>query len=164
MRRTAIMAILAILLAFSGMAFAFDNEPEGFRGLKWGDPPTEEMEKLSEGLMAMYQRPSDRLSLGDAEFDYIFYMFYQDRFFKVSLQFKERRNAILLTLTCRLKFGKETSNKRTELCWVGSHSIVTLEYSSQFDQGNLSLENITISEELTEAIRKLATEKTAEDW
>jgi len=32
------MRRMAVALAFSGMAFGFENEPEGFRGLKWGDP------------------------------------------------------------------------------------------------------------------------------
>jgi len=38
MRRIAVVAILVVVLLSWGMAFAFENEPEGFRGLKWGDP------------------------------------------------------------------------------------------------------------------------------
>jgi len=38
MRRIAVVvAILLMALAWCGMAMAFQNDPEGFRGLKWGD-------------------------------------------------------------------------------------------------------------------------------
>ena len=42
--------LLAIVLIFliTGVAFAFQNELDGFRGLKWGDPPTEDMTFLGE--------------------------------------------------------------------------------------------------------------------
>ena len=39
----AIAGVLIIVLVLSVGAFAFQNEPDGFRGLKWGDPPTKEM-------------------------------------------------------------------------------------------------------------------------
>jgi len=33
-RRIAVVAILVMAFAFCGMAYAFENEPEGFRSLK----------------------------------------------------------------------------------------------------------------------------------
>lgn len=38
MKKVAPMVVAVMLLVCAGMAFAFENEPEGFRGLKWGDP------------------------------------------------------------------------------------------------------------------------------
>ncbi len=46
MRKTTLVLLVVLILALSVAAFAFQNEPEGFRGLKWGDPPGEDMKFL----------------------------------------------------------------------------------------------------------------------
>ena len=38
-----LVVTLILVLALSARTFAFQNEPEGFRGLKWGDPVREGM-------------------------------------------------------------------------------------------------------------------------
>ena len=35
--------LVMMVLALTMGAFAFQNEPDGFRGLKWGDPPGKDM-------------------------------------------------------------------------------------------------------------------------
>lgn len=73
-----IAGALIIVLVVSLGAFAFQNEPDGFRGLKWGDSPTEDMVFKFEDsqLSHAYTRPTDKLSIGDAKFTYIDYSFY----------------------------------------------------------------------------------------
>ncbi len=44
-----IMVAMVLVLMITGASFAFQNEPEGFRGLKWGDAPTEDMVKEALG-------------------------------------------------------------------------------------------------------------------
>jgi len=48
--RSLLWFLIATILVFSlvDVGLTFQNEPEGFRGLKWGDPPTEDMEFLRE--------------------------------------------------------------------------------------------------------------------
>lgn len=158
MRKGLLVLIAVILvLAVGGGAFAFQNEPEGFRGLKWGDPPTEDMEKVSEmgtGVV-MYVRLDDKLSLGDVELGYIFYTFYQDKFMMVSLHFSGKSNYELLEMICRQKFGKESSGKLYELHWVGSLSSVSLAYTLKWDEGILGLNDVVIFEEYDKALKAL---------
>ena len=51
MRKTIVIVLVAVMvLGLSAGAFAFQNEPEGFRGLEWGDPPSVDMGEFhSEG-------------------------------------------------------------------------------------------------------------------
>ena len=46
--RKGLLLVLVLVLALTVGAFAFQNEPDGFRGLKWGDPVGEEMEYLDD--------------------------------------------------------------------------------------------------------------------
>ncbi len=36
-----ILLVIVLVFLITGIGFAFQNEPDGFRGLKWGDAPTE---------------------------------------------------------------------------------------------------------------------------
>ena len=37
-KKTLVIALVILVVALGSTAFAFQKEPEGFRGLKWGDP------------------------------------------------------------------------------------------------------------------------------
>ncbi len=80
-----LLLVLVLILALPLGAFAFQNEPDGFRGLKWGDPPTEDMEYFDtiEGNQS-YVLFEEKNSFGDVELEQIFYVFYGDpgRFFQ----------------------------------------------------------------------------------
>ena len=65
MKKIILLSILLIFL-ITGTGFAFPNEPDGFRGLKWGDKPTEDMILIGtlpvEGNI--YRRDNDKLYIG----------------------------------------------------------------------------------------------------
>jgi len=91
--------LLTLLLGSSG--FSFQNEPEGFRGLTWGAPPTEDMVGIrprtiearllgKEGVvfedkfdLHCYRRKNDKMSIGRVNLDGIYYLFYDGRFMEV---------------------------------------------------------------------------------
>jgi len=83
-----ILLVIVLVFLITGMGFAsqdeiaFKNEPDGFRGLKWGDAPTEDMvfsyRVVSEYNIYKgnyYYRKSDKLNIGSAELDSIKYIF-----------------------------------------------------------------------------------------
>lgn len=37
------LTVTVLIFSFADIALAFQNEPDDFRGLKWEDPPTEDM-------------------------------------------------------------------------------------------------------------------------
>ena len=41
-----IVAAMVLVLIITGASFAFQNEPDGFRDLKWEDPLSEDMKLL----------------------------------------------------------------------------------------------------------------------
>ncbi len=159
------IAVLLVLLLSLG-AFAFQNEPNGFRGLKWGDQPTEDMEFLLEmsGGAKLYTRPSDKLYLGDVQLSLISYAFYRNEFMKVNLDFQGKDNHELLVKICRAKFGEVTTITLDALFWFSSHTSVYLSYSLMRDEGSLSLDDSAFFEEYQDASDKKPMEKAEGDW
>jgi len=71
--------LLIISVWVSLPAFAFQNEPDGFRGIKWGTNISELPDmSLSEdyGNSKFYLRKGEKLKIGDADIDRIGYGFY----------------------------------------------------------------------------------------
>ena len=68
---------------------SFQNSPDGFRGIKWGDPPSTlgNYESLSgnDEYMKIYTRPDDKMRLGEVRLYNIYYIFYLDRFMGIHI-------------------------------------------------------------------------------
>lgn len=61
--------VVVMILALSLGAFAFQNEPDGFRGLKWGDPPGKHMRPFTTYAhfgVRIYERSFDKMKIGGA--------------------------------------------------------------------------------------------------
>ena len=101
-------AILVLALASTGLAFK--NEPEGFRGLKWGDPPLKSMSRITtvQGTR-LYKIPDENLDFGGAEARSIEYLFcdFTEQFYEVNVVFP-REDWDFLKLAFRGRWGKET--------------------------------------------------------
>jgi len=111
---------------------SFQNSPDGFRGIKWGDPPSTlgNYESLSgnDEYMKIYTRPDDKMRLGEVRLYNIYYIFYLDRFMgihitTVSEYFSELKD-ILIT-----QFGepKQKNPNIEEYTWVDSKAVMVLE-------------------------------------
>ncbi len=91
MKKGIFVVVLVLVLALTVGAFAFQNEPDGFRGLLWGDPPGEAMKYFDtiEGR-ERYVLPKENRYFGNIELEQIFYVFYGDpgRLLSVMLSFK----------------------------------------------------------------------------
>lgn len=79
-----LLIVLLILTIFTSILFAeeikstFQNEPDGFRELKWGDAPTEDMTfvgKLDVVGSDFYTRIGDKEGIGTAKFFALGYVF-----------------------------------------------------------------------------------------
>lgn len=91
MKKATIILLMALMvLTLSTGAFAFQNEPEGFRGLKWGDPPGQDMifcwkDRINPDCL-WYKRNLDKRKIGRAELqEEIRYVFYKNQFFRVRI-------------------------------------------------------------------------------
>lgn len=148
--------LLALLLGSSG--FSFQNEPEGFRGLTWGAPPTEDMVGIrprtiearlleKEGVvfedkfdLHCYRRKNDKMSIGRVNLDGIYYLFYFRRFMEVVIitNYSDALKDIV-----ELKFGEGEYRGREEYSytekliygseeWVWQGEITTIIFAASF--------------------------------
>lgn len=162
-----ITAILIFLVVTIGLTF--QNEPEGFRDLKWGDPPLQDMIIFTGkkgDIRKLYELPNDKMYLGDVELYMILYGFYDqlERFMDIGLFFKGEENFNLLKTICRGKFGKETDEGFYSLTWMSPKTMVYLSYDIIEESGSLSLTDMIIFSEYLEAKEKKETEKAEKDW
>lgn len=171
MKKTVAVAVVMMLI-LSGMAFAFQNEPEGFKGLKWGDPPTEELEFVSEmdEMMDVYQDRSENNKLGDARFYMMLYTFYvppettDRRFTEVILYFNGKVNFDVLETICKAKFGEPTDTGYRKFSWQSLVTTVLLNYDGVEKKGYLSITDALIFDEYTKEKKKQQVEKAESDW
>lgn len=172
--RSLLWFLIATILVFSlvDIGLTFENEPEGFRGLKWGDPPSSEMEFVLEmdEWTVVYRNPGDELRLGDARFYMIVYGFYASsdatvkRFMSVNLYFKDKENFDILETICKIKFGEPTKKSYQYLGWASPSSMVSLGYNSIDESGYLGLSSMPISQQYNKEKEKKQVEDAEEDW
>lgn len=141
--RVLALGVLVGMLAFglAGVGVAFQNEPEGFRGLKWGDPPGEDMvnEWSINPDFVWYRRAGDKMKIGRANLLSIHYAFYKGQFFFVEITVgidpTETSHYDYLKDVLILKFGQGNPEGRQGIRWDGETTIIVLQSLS----GTLSI-------------------------
>jgi hypothetical protein len=123
-------------------AFAFQNEPDGFRGIKWGTNISELREmSLSEdrGDSKFYLRKGDKLKIGDADIDRISYGFYKSRFNKLFIIYKGSLNFTKLKDTFFEQYGQGSKPNRfmEQYYWVGETVSIAFEHSEITKKGEI---------------------------
>jgi hypothetical protein len=106
-------------------SLAYLDFRNGFRDLKFGDPPTSDMVLKEEesGDTKYYARPRDDLSLGGAQLQRIIYGFYKDRFFWLLLETQGLVHSRAMLDVMRQAYGPGYQGNRylQEFAWLGSH-------------------------------------------
>ena len=130
------LTILIIGLSSSlGFAKGFQNEPDGFYGIKWGtDIKTIPGMKylITYENLSIYSRDKDKLFFGNAKVGAIEYIFYKDKFSAVRIhtdgakEFKTFRDAIFK------EYGEGQHPERAGMekwIWFGKMTDMVLEYN-----------------------------------
>lgn len=164
-----ILLLTLIILTFLlvGTGSTFQNEPDGFRDLKWGDPPTEDMIYFTTAMgTKVYTLPNDKMYIGNARFYAITYIFYgkPERLMAVTLLFSKENNFDLLKTICRGRFGEETEEGFYNSTWMGLKTAIYLSYDIIEEKGDFSLISIQILAEKTRIDKQKEIEKSKEDW
>ena len=185
MKRVILSSIILIFL-ITGMGFAFQNEPDGFRGLKWGDAPTEDMTFLGETREYIidnypkttitntktksYYKRNEKNNIGSAKLYNIFYRFnlYSNQFYKVMCVFYDEDNYNILGIIFREEFGEPTYiDKRKNkyfLKWVGDKTEVQLYYNPKENKGWIGFKSMKIRPEKIEDNKQKELEKAKDDF
>ena len=175
-----LLIVLLILAIFTSILFAeeikstFQNEPDGFRGLKWGDAPAEDMVFVGtiscEG--SSYYRKDDKLNIGSADLDYIFYIFnlYSNQFYKVRLIFTGKYNYDILKIIFEGRFGEPIwkAEDGYSLQWMGEiephKARIYLHFYPEKQRGSLQIVSEEIHRETPEYDKQKEVEKAKEDF
>ena len=143
-QKKSVMIVFLLILSGSIIipAFAFQNEPDGFRGIKWGTNISELPDmSLSEdyGNLKFYLRKGDKLKIGDADIDRINYGFYKGRFNKLFIIYKGSLNFKKLKDTFFDQYGQGSKPNRfmEQYYWVGQTVSISFEHSEITQKGNI---------------------------
>ena len=171
MRKIAVVVILAVALLSWGMAFAFQNEPKGFRKLYWGNSPTSTMEFIDnvDEMLKVYSDPSAENSIGSVGFYRMFYAFYVDldeslKFVGVTLYYNSEKNFDTLKTLCTQRFGEASNKGYQQFFWEGITTTIHLMYDSIEENGWLSFDSTRLWRQYTERKEQKQVEDAEGDW
>ena len=148
-----VLVVTGLLLATAVGAAAFDNEPEGFRGIKWGGSLFTAKELVlveREGTVGVYRKRSDKFEIGKAEVNQIVYKFFRDRFYMVEINFQDLVNYNSLRKQLFEIYGDgwpNTSMWRKEWKWYGEEVNIVLQYETVMKEGRITYTYLPIEEE-----------------
>jgi hypothetical protein len=114
-------------------SLAYLDHKNGFRDLKFGDPPRAEMVlKEESGDSKYYARPTDDLSIGGAHLSQLVYGFYKNRLQVVRMTTKGIVNAQALLEVLRQAYGPPSQPNQfmKRYRWQGSKVIISYDENS----------------------------------
>lgn len=189
MRRYIVLFLLVIVfsLIVSSIGYAFQNELEGFRGVKWGDPLRRDMkycanyrsiDDICEDLLwgrkgyddtLWYKRKNEKLQIGAAKLEYIRYGFYKGQFMEVFIS--TDKDYKFLEDVVNLKFGhydkknetwSPTGMKGYRYEWSGDITTIILhnEFEKYEDEGTLDVYSTKIYNQRKKDRRRKREEET----
>ena len=135
---------LALLLILVSSSFAsankpIKNSPDGFRGMKWGDPLSA-LGKTAEFVheepvfgFKYYSKTDEDLSFGSAQLSSINYTFWKGQFISVGLRCKTPSDFPAMKAAAIEKFGKpvKPDNSIEKYTWQDDNVLITLEQNSE---------------------------------
>jgi hypothetical protein len=121
---------------------AFPNQPEGFRGIKWGTR-VEDLEHLrlleQAGDFEVYAKTDDNLSLGETGLDKIVYMFYKGMFSGLVIEYESAINYRIIDRAL-VEFygpGQAQRDSRKQHQWDGFDVLIGHEFNSGTNKGRV---------------------------
>jgi len=131
-----VMLLVGLLfLTICIVGVAFPNEPDGFRDLKWGDAPTEDMVYFGKNDIKhdLYHKEGDKIEIWGVNLDEfaITYRFYEKRFIGAGFEIKTDKDYDQLESFCRRTFGEPIERGEYMLDspkWLGEKTQITLTY------------------------------------
>lgn len=143
-----ILLVVLISVETTNRSYAFESEPDGFRGIAWGTPfetvknqmqffdspsafdsmlrkvdPKLDSSRSVKPREVSYLRKKDSAKLGGAEVHAVFYMFYKGKFAKSSMASHEN-DAFIAAF--HASFGEPTEENNRGSLWQGAKTRIEL--------------------------------------
>jgi hypothetical protein len=151
--RGGLLLTVVVSVMFSMVAFAYDNEPDDFRGIKW-DTHIEKLPDmelvLDGGDLKAYARKGESMKLEDAELSAVHYIFYKERFYCVHIEFKGLQNFNKIKDVLFKTYGQPegTQYYDTRFAWPGEDASITLGFDVSTGEGELGYKFLPIDQEV----------------
>jgi hypothetical protein len=152
------------LLSVCAAAVAFQNEPDGFRGIKWETDISQNQDEMklvknAEGL-DIYVRNGDKLSIGGAELRSIAYVYIGGKFAFVAMKTggEEGNSALLRAFEAQFGPGERPNRYLDKFFWRGTVATISLACSPILEECDAAIASTRMANVL--AARK---QKEAED-
>lgn len=160
-RARMVLFLLAASLILSLPVFAFQNEPDGFRGIKWGTNISElsEMGIIEDhGEQKLYVRKNDKMQIGDADLEVIIYVFYKDRLYGVMVIYNSSLNFSKLKETLFQVYGsgRRPNPFMEKYNWYGSSVLITLDFNEIREKGSIIYFYVPILKEQERDVKEKA--------
>ncbi len=163
--------IFLSILLIPLVSFAYENEPDGFRGIKWGTDKSELKDLNSYGTddqdgTEMFVKKTDELQIGDAKLEHIFYVFWKNKFSGVMIKSKGYSNCRDLKQATFAKFGKGSQDNQfiEKYVWYGTTTTIILNYNEISEEGTLLLISMELRKQQEEYKQKKAKEGAEKDF
>lgn len=158
--------------AFAEMPHNYPNEPDGFRGIKWGDNIKHvkgmELDTVSKDDKdtVLYKRSEDSLIMGDAKLRLILYGAWRDKFNGVIITFGDRANWDKLKAVLFERFGPGSNQNYMQDSFerFGDKTVITIEYNDVSGEGTLIFRSKKIAVESEAYIKKRAKENASKGF
>ncbi len=139
MRKILFFSLLVCsILSLCDTSFAYENEPNSFRGMKWGTPldsfPTlKHFETVKRyGGIEYYKKKEEVLKLGDVKLFLIKYGFWHNKFYEVEIWTQGEKNWTALKDLVFAQFGEGNKPDKDieEYIWNGTIANLNLVFNN----------------------------------
>ena len=163
-----IVLFVVLFIFFIPSLFAFQNEPDGFRDLKWGDNINEILNKnefiflpgaaeklTTDRNMTMYGKMHENYSVGDGKVWAIQYFFWKNQFCYAVLLASTSIDYYHICTALETKFGQPTgkslhtvSDILTQEYWEGQKTRISLTHTTVDDSTQLIFSSVEIKKQI----------------
>ncbi len=152
MKKIFIMLCIFII-GFANIVYAFQNEPNKFRGIQWGHSlanikgmtQTEPPDRVG---VACYKRKDDKLQIGESTLTSIQYCAFKDKFYLVEIDFAGSDNFSRLAKIFLQLYGAPqnwSDNNFTKFfVWQSNKLKISLLFGKNIQEGTLNYEYLPI--------------------
>lgn len=155
-------SLVGAALLISSAAAAFDNEPDGFRGIKWGTPfsaHAKELTLVEKGKDENYYlRKGEKMSIGGAELKQLAYGYWKNQFVSVFIETLGVGNKSALLEAFRAQFGQgyKPNQFLDEYLWRGATTTMSVKCSPIGDKCKAFLFSTELMAKQSEESKKAA--------
>ena len=131
------ITVVILFCCLIPMLWGYDNEPDGFRGIRWGTDISclEGMEPgpktKAPDLTKIYYKMGEIPKIGDAQLEDIQYLFYKGKLWLVDIYASGFDNVAALERVVINRFGPADINETNQKWWGGKVTSITFKFDDE---------------------------------